>query len=55
MRKMMQQLLLFLLIIMTEITEVKYTAANNSIHAAEPIKSTAGSTGYDLFPVEEKT
>ena len=41
--------------IMTEITEVKYTAANNSIHAAEPIKSTAGSAGYDLFAAEEKT
>ena len=55
MRKMIQQLLLFLQITLTEVTEVKYTVANNSIHAAEPIKSTAGSAGYDLFAAEEKT
>ena len=34
---------------MTEMTEVKYTVANISIHAAEPRKSTACSAGYDLF------
>ena len=54
MRKMIQQLLLFLQIIMTEMTKVKYTVANNSIHAAKPVKSTAGSAGYDLFAAEEK-
>ena len=55
MRKIIQHLLLFLQIIMTEMTEVKYTVANNSIHAAEPIKSKAGSAGYDLFTAEEKS
>ena len=35
--------------------EVKYTVANNSIHAKEPKKSTSGSAGYDLFAAEEKT
>ena len=35
--------------------EVKYTVANNSIHVIEPKKATIGSTGYDLFAVEEKT
>ena len=51
---MIGQLLLFLQIIMTEMTEVKYTVANNSIHVAEPMKSLAGSAGYDLFAAEEK-
>ena len=37
------------------IIEVKYTVANNSIHAKEPRKSTSGSAGYDLFAAEEKT
>ena len=55
MRIMTQQLLLYLQIIMTEMTEVKYTVANISIHAAEPRKSTACSAGYDLFAAEEKT
>ena len=40
---------------MTEMTEVKYTVAKNSIHMAEPTKLTAGSGGYDLFAAEEKT
>ena len=35
--------------------EVKYTVANNSMHVTEPKKATIGSTGYDLFAVEEKT
>ena len=51
----MQQMLLFLQIIITEITEVKYTVANNSVHAAEPRKLTVGSASYDLFAAEEKT
>ena len=40
---------------MNSIVEVKYSAANNSIHAKEPKKATAGSTGYDLFAAEDKT
>ena len=51
----MQQMLLFLQIIITEITEVKYTVANSSVHAAEPRKLTVGSASYDLFAAEEKT
>ena len=52
---MIQQMLPFLQIIITEITEVKYTVANNSVHAAEPRKSTVGSASYDFFAAEEKT
>ena len=52
---MIQQLLVFLQVIMTEMTEVKYTVANNSIHVTESIKSTAYSTGYHLFAAEGKT
>ena len=37
------------------IIELKYTVANNPIHAKKPRKSTSGSAGYDLFSAEEKT
>ena len=35
--------------------EVKYTVANNSIHAQEPKIPTSGTAGYNLFAAEEKT
>ena len=40
---------------MNSTVEVKYSVANNSMHAREPKKATAGSAGYELFPAEDKT
>ena len=38
---------------MNNIIKVKYSVANNSVHATEPKKATSGSTGYDLFAAEK--
>ena len=40
---------------MNSIVEVKYSGANNPMHAREPKKAAAGSAGYDLFAAEDKT
>ena len=40
---------------MNNIIEVKYTVANNSVHATEQKKANSVSAGYDLFATEEKT
>ena len=36
------------------IVEVKYAVPNNSLHATDAKKAAIGSTGYDVFAVEEK-
>ena len=40
---------------MNSIVEVKYSVANNSMHAREPKKVTAVFAGYDFFAAEDKT
>ena len=40
---------------MNSTVEVKYSVANNRMHARETKKATAGYAGYDLFSVEDKT
>ena len=40
---------------MNNIVEIKYSVANNSMHAREPKKATAGSTGHDLFAAKDQT
>ena len=40
---------------MNSVAEVKYSVANNSMHAREPKKATARSAGYDLFVAEDNT
>ena len=40
---------------MNRTIEVKYSVANNSMYGREPKKVTAGSAGYDMFAVEDKT
>ena len=38
---------------MNNIIKVKYSVANNSVHANKKKKVTSGSTGYDLFAAEK--